>query len=579
MCFIYYSLVMWLILRTLFFYGMDECVSVKTYDKEILLKKSDIHQSLVLDVLYAHQKKTTPNLINIPKALKEHDQIHAKDVLLLNKLLEQDNEQCEEYIKNLSYYEQQDYARALYVLGAQKHFMYVINNFFSEDVKHCIGSQMITQDVQDYIIKKIIHQRTSFAVQEINEDECWINSSANGSSFYIPFELLSYKKNVFFDGINPFIIEFFFKNKGNVSLKALSYYKNYSVVEKGEDLNKQTFMCNINNDVFWDIASPHKHFSNKGKVECIVFNKDETCVVVGSKSDKKNLFCWVPHTPHPHFDGIKGYKMSGHKGAIGKIIVSDDGIYIVSSSKDKISVIVWDLKHEICYSLYDKEGSWVRAMAFSNNDTLLWICVGAVIHVWKKNNGISFDKIHTINLEDKTTLIGKILILEKIRRIVIGKTDGMIEVINMNTYQHIHSLCDHKQSINILIANDQENIVVSSTDGDDNNLIVWDIREGSPLTYLIGHPGIKAILMTSDARYIVSQSEQNILLWHMYDELEGNSLCFIKNNLPFLSYYYLYCLYKREKNGFKDNKLYKIALLASLKNVQGIDKFIEDYLL
>src|SRR6266478_7018205 len=95
----------WLVTVQLFCCGMDgQFVAVRTRadKKNSLLKKENIKESLVLAVLYAHQKKTTPYIITIPQVSRQND-ILERDITILNDLIDKRDNELKFYVQNLSY--------------------------------------------------------------------------------------------------------------------------------------------------------------------------------------------------------------------------------------------------------------------------------------------------------------------------------------------------------------------------------------------------------------------------------------------------------------------------------------------
>ena len=246
---------------------------------------------------------------------------------------------------------------------------------------------------------------------------------------------------------------------------------------------------------------------------------------MGSDAKNNNLFYWKLD---PCNQNACCYDLSGHTTAIAKIIINDEGSCIVSSDKYNGEVVVWDVVHKEAQLLNGNYLYPITAMALSKDSTLLWVCSGSIISLWQKCKNREFNLLNNINLREKDAIICRMLMNEKIGRLVVGRTDGKLSVISTNTLKEVFTLTGHRNTpINGLVGNDMGNVIVSSTNGIADNVMVWDISTGECLTNLVGHPGITALLLTRDMRYIVSQSRQNVCLWHMYDESEEQSLDYI----------------------------------------------------
>lgn len=563
---LYKRMIVFLIAAHSFCCGMDEggFVLVKTKGTNVtLFETSKINQSLVLSVLYAHQKKKNPKMISIPNACRATDTILTKDVRALHCLLDNQGDRFVPYMNGLSYRERIDCAHAAHVLGAQHQLSKVIDYFFIPDIASYIGSKMITDDVQEYMIKQIIKKREATDPVSITVSDCGLCSDKNGSCFYIPLEIVHYQGDVFFDGYR------------NVALGAMSCNGNYYISGVGVSDNDEAVSLSCNNTT---VLKKQTKLLDKGvNVTHVVFDSNETCLVMASKATKDNLLFWLLGSLD---DDEESYILEGHAGLVGKVIVNNEGTCIVSSDKEEADVIVWDMVGKTAQRLlYDDLAYPVGAMSLSGDGKRLWACSGAVILLWQKVNEEQFEFVNSITLDKDNAVICRMLVNEQAGYIVVGRTDGKLNVISIDIKKEIVCLEGHKEvPINGLIGRGGGTIVVSSTNDIADNVMVWDVSTGKRLANLIGHAGIISIVLTPDMRYIVSQSRQNICLWSMYGQSEETVLNYIKKELKFLNCYELYSLYKKIKNGYTPQEP-KADWLASWPNVLGLKEFLEKYLL
>jgi WD40 repeat protein len=575
MSILYNVMVILFITTTSFCSGMNtkELVFVKTVDKKItLFEKSKINQSLVLSVLYAHQKKNIPNAIIIPQAREENDNITVKDVCALRSLLQHQGDKFVPYMKTLSCLDITDCAHAANVLGAQRQLVQVINYFFVPDISTIIGSKMINYDVQEYMIKQVIKKKEIAEPKIIEVEDNGLCAYKNGSFFYIPPEFVPYQNDIFFDGSTTFTATVFVGND-NVPLRAMSCKENYYVMEIDKTGNNQAVLWCFKENTL--VRNQKKRLEIEGKITHIVFNNNETCVVVASNSAEHNLFYWALE---PFGDDREFYWLNRDSRGIGKIIINDEGTYIATSHKNEAEVILWGREGRTVQKLYDNYTHPITTMAFSKNGKQLWVCSGAIISCWQSSDDGIFKLLHSMTLDGDDVIICRLLVLEQVGRIVVGRTDGNLHVISMDAYKETVCLKGHKDApVSGLIGNDVGNIVVSSTNDITDNLMIWDIFTGECIANLVGHSGITAILLTPDMRYIASQSWHQICLWKMYGASKEETFRYMRKNLKFLDCYELYNLYKKIKNGHTIETSQNNWVL-SLPVIAGVKEFVEKYL-
>ncbi len=263
--------------------------------------------------------------------------------------------------------------------------------------------------------------------------------------------------------------------------------------------------------------------------------------------------------------------MKWYKGNIGTIIINNEGTYIATSGTDETMVVVWGVEHKTVQFLNDNYCYPVEAMMFSSNGKQLWICSGALVSLWHVDERGLFNLVHTVKLKQEDAIICRMLLAEEIGRMVVGTTEGKLYVLSMDM-QEIACLSKYSHSaINALVGNNRGIIVASTSD----NIAVWDISISTCLAHLKGHSNITALLLRPDGRYIFSYSGSQLCAWHMYDESEVELLRYFKENLPFLSCYALYEIYKKTKNNHNSRSFY----FLSLPIVKQVKEFIKKYLL
>lgn len=552
----------------------DKSIIVETADQgAVIFKKSNINQSSVLSVLYAHQKKNKPYLLTVPNAREKNENITAEDVRALRDLLEHQDDAFSFYMNELSGHKIIHCAYAAYVLGAQRQLFQVINHLFTSDITKSIGAFMMSNNVQSYMIKQFIKKQEIADPYMRSIDDLIFSSDKRGSFFYMPLELLPYYGEIACDGISAFLPTFPIEGQDDLTIRGISSKCQYYVTGINNVPGDKPTLWSFEDHIL--SKNQTKPLGNEGKITQIVFSHNEQCVIVGSEGEENNLL-FLKTEP---FEMEPYYWLSGHTGVVSKIIVTDDGRYIVSAYKDVAEFIIWDMEYKTGQWLHDNYKHPITTMTFSKNDTQLWVCSGAIISLWQIADDGSIELFKSISLDDEDAIICRLLVNEQARQIIVGRMDGKINVFCTNTYKQKACLEGHKEIfINGLVSNDEGTIVVSSTNGIADNLKVWDIHMGECIANLKGHPGIIALLLTHDMRYIVSQSFVKTCLWPMYDESELETLQCIKRGLSFLHCYELYNLYKTMKNGYKIDPS-KTSWVTSLPIAARVKEFVEKYLL
>lgn len=560
---------------TIVCYGMQtkQLVYVATPDNKITpFEKSYIKQSLVLNVLNVHQNRVYRSIrqkeqsIIIPQAQNRDDDITAEDVKIVRSLLAHQGKKFKPYIAALSPEDIIQHTHATYVLGAYQQFSFILDAYFHEDVKNTIGSWLINADVEEFVVKNMIKKRQQYKPQRIETvlEDCWL-AYKNNSFFHLPSAMVDEKSNIVIDG-NRHGCTFSFKGYeryDHCPIKAVSNKANYYVVQ---DDNKQGILLPFQNGVLDDVQA--EFLENNGDITQVVFASNESCLVVASDADKNNLFYWILKSADHRCNDAW---LERYEGNIGTIIINNEGTYIATSGIDQTEVVVWGTEHKTVQLLDDNYSYPVEAMMFSSDGQKLWICSGALVSLWQVDEHGQFNVVRTVQLTQEDAIICRMLLAEKIERMVVGTTEGKLYILSMDG-QEIACLSKYSHStINALVGNNK-GIVASSTS---DNIVVWDISTTACLAHLAGHSDITALSLKPDMRYLFSYSDMQLCAWHMYDESEVKLLQDFKENLPFLSCYALYEIYKKTKNNHNARLFY----FLSLPIVKQVKEFIKKYLL
>ncbi|HSC25258.1 MAG TPA: hypothetical protein VLB80_03530 [Candidatus Babeliales bacterium] len=554
-------------------------ISVVTVDqKSTAFKRSHIKDSLVLNVLYESQKKTDYNFVVIPQACNMHDNIAQEDLFSLHNLLENQDDAFASYMQKLVKNRQLfTTLHATHVLGAYKQLVSIINYVYCDDIGKHIGSYVTGFPIKEFIVKQILRKQDVLNFETIPRKQLSFmhhHSDKYDEFFYIPSAISSYKENIIFDGISPFkrYLDFFNSDDehSNGYIKAWNSVRQWYITVSDRD---EVVLWKLRKNTL-DIFDSMLLGDNYTQPIYVVSDYSKECTIIIMHGQENNLYYWDIND-----DNYKNLVLDKDVRTFGKVIMNNKGSHIIFADKNNNALIVWGIKNNIIQPLEADYKFPIMSMLFTKNDTALWVCSGSTLFIWHITESGNFELSKTIHLNDTEAVISRLHCNEKSGRIVVGRADGKLNIICMDTYKEIGCLQGHNDTpINGCLGSEYGDIIISLTNGIDKNLIIWDLTTKKPLMHLIDHPGATAIAVTPDMRYILSQSPMDIRLWQVYDDITVEQIDYLMRKLLSLNCYYnLYYIYKMQKNGYKIDES-KIKELISLFNCPAISKFLKELL-
>jgi len=216
--------------------------------------------------------------------------------------------------------------------------------------------------------------------------------------------------------------------------------------------------------------------------------------------------------------------LEGHKNNINNIKIEninfDNKIIniLISSSLDK-TIKIWDLQTFKCIATLQGHISGINNILTFNDkiidniknnivDTLI-SSADNIIKIW---NLQTFECVAT--LEDHKNLINKILIKNNI--LISCSYDKTIKIWSLKNFECIATLQGHKESVNIILVGNDNSLISCSWD---KTIKIWDLQSFKCIATLQGHKnGINKILIKSSNNfdYLISCSLDNtIKIWNL----------------------------------------------------------------
>jgi hypothetical protein len=302
----------------------------------------------------------------------------------------------------------------------------------------------------------------------------------------------------------------------------------------------------------WDISNLNNitHQKLRGVLQndigSVAFSPDGTNIVSGSMG---KLILWDVSNPH----AITHQKLRGYLGTVLSVAFSPDGTKIISGGYGADNnLILWDISNPNAIT-HQQIGPQGGAVAFSPD--------GKNIVSNADNNLILWDISNPQNITQKTLIghpknVTAVAFSHDGTKIVSGcwgNQNNLIlwDISNPNAITHHaithHAITHQQNSINpnfsislqgvrsVAFSPDDKNIV-SGADGNQNNLILWDISNPNNITHqqLVGHlDSVRSVAFSPDGKNIVSGGggRQNyLILWTLLTDQEEALLNQLKNN-------------------------------------------------
>jgi WD40 repeat protein len=248
--------------------------------------------------------------------------------------------------------------------------------------------------------------------------------------------------------------------------------------------------------------------------------------------------------------------LSGHAGAVNRIVLTNDGKKLLSGSKDE-TIRVWDLQSNAIEKTINTPGSSVKNISVSPDGQKfiagLYCSVAEYdLKTFKKKKS---KNIHTSFVEtclyssdgkyiltsswrDKTIVILKSANLKKFiemdeliwvdnaifnkagTKVYSGGHDNLVKVWDVSTGGLIRSLAGHDDWVYDICLSADEKMLFSASF--DKTIRYWDLETGKNVFTLKGHTdGIVCIDISNDGKYLATgSSDKDIVIWDIQEKKE-----------------------------------------------------------
>ncbi|KAH9526671.1 U3 small nuclear riboprotein factor 55K [Dermatophagoides farinae] len=213
---------------------------------------------------------------------------------------------------------------------------------------------------------------------------------------------------------------------------------------------------------------------------------------------------------------------NGHKKAITAVVVSNDGRFVFSASKD-CNIVKWNLNngkrlhtiygnHRANPETYNKgHTASIQSLALSTDFKFLASgCKNKVIHIWNPETMIH---IHTFR-GHRGSITG-LAFRRSFHQLFSCSEDRMIKVWNLDEMGYVESLFGHHDSITAIDSFVRDRCITSG--GRDGTIRLWKIPEESNLIFLTGGMAtIDCVRFIDESHFISASDDGSISLWAIF---------------------------------------------------------------
>ncbi|ORY88080.1 hypothetical protein BCR35DRAFT_313089 [Leucosporidium creatinivorum] len=210
----------------------------------------------------------------------------------------------------------------------------------------------------------------------------------------------------------------------------------------------------------WDVESgtcKHVLRGHSSTVRCMRVIDGRPIAVSGSRD--ATLRVWNIET------GTAMHQLVGHSHSVRCIEVS--GNKVVSGSYDA-TCRLWDVDTGECLFVYRGHIHQIYAVAFDGIRVVTG-SLDSTVRIWSATTG-EFLAL----LQGHTSLVGQLQLDPISNVLVTGGSDGRVIVFSLSTFDTIHRLCAHDNSVTCLQFDDR--FIV--TGGNDGRIKLWDFKTG-----------------------------------------------------------------------------------------------------
>lgn len=218
--------------------------------------------------------------------------------------------------------------------------------------------------------------------------------------------------------------------------------------------------------------------------------------------------------------------LSGHKGAIKSLIVSNNGRTLITGSEDK-TIMIWDLQELNEPVILNGHADVVSCLAIDATGRLITGSYDRKIRIWYNNKCIL-----TLprDISAHTGWITSLVLFSDNKRILTGSFDGTIRMWYLDRSDQKRSYPHHEECVRTLVVTSDGKWLISGSD--DGSIKIWDLeiaqrKPMEPIEPIQKRSGLNAIIrviaVTPDNKYVLSESEDHkIEIWNIeHNKQEG----------------------------------------------------------
>jgi WD40 repeat protein len=201
--------------------------------------------------------------------------------------------------------------------------------------------------------------------------------------------------------------------------------------------------------------------------------------------------------------------LSGHKGKVLSIGVSNDGANICSSSEDK-SIKVWDFYTGDLVTAIENHADIVSSVGYSPIGTcFISTSKDKTVKVWDNRNELiqSFE-----GHEDE---VSSVAITPDGKFAITGSQDGILKMWALTFGGIFKNIKGHSQNVNSVAVSTSGKLAVSGLSN--KSLIVWDLSSGKLIKTLKGHTDIiSSVAFSPGGKSVASASyDKTLKIWEI----------------------------------------------------------------
>ncbi|KAM0787387.1 hypothetical protein ACM66B_003472 [Microbotryomycetes sp. NB124-2] len=205
-------------------------------------------------------------------------------------------------------------------------------------------------------------------------------------------------------------------------------------------------------------ACRHVLRGHTSTVRCLRVLDGKPIAVSGSRDS--TLRVWNIET------GEALHQLVGHEHSVRCIDVHGDKV--VSGSYDS-TCRLWDVSTGQCLHVLQGHQHQIYSVAFDGS-RIVTGSLDSTVRVWSAETGQPLAL-----LQGHTSLVGQVQIDPVTNVLVTGGSDGRVIVFSLSTFERIHGLCAHDNSVTCLQFD--ERFIV--TGGNDGRIKLWDFKTGA----------------------------------------------------------------------------------------------------